>query len=90
MLESFKYRFLVESSKLNYKQIGHNISWKLFLENLNIEGDNNFATIFWNEPSRNSIKIDLRKFIFYGNNSGNIKTDNKKRKLIIFKNIMQN
>ena len=38
-LESFKYRFLVDASKLSFMPKGNNIDWKYFLENLNFEGD---------------------------------------------------
>ena len=69
-LESFKYRFLVDASKLSFMHKGHNIDWNYFLENLNFEGDNEKVTISWREPLEDSIKIDLKKFIFYGNNSG--------------------
>ena len=59
--ESFKYRFLIDASKLNFEPSGHDISWTLFLENLNFKGDNDIATISWDEPIEDSIEIDLRK-----------------------------
>ena len=65
LLKSCKYRFLAQCSKLKVKKVNHDIEWNNFLNNLIFTKEGNEISIYWDQPNRDCVKLDLGKLKFY-------------------------
>ena len=65
LLKSCKYRFLAQCSKLKVKKVNHDVEWNIFLNNLIFIKEGNEISIYWDEPTRGCVRLDLRKLKFY-------------------------
>ena len=63
--ESFKYRFLSEAEKKNFRNKRFHIEWSEFINCLSFEFKEKKVTISWDKPEKNSIQFDLNEVSFY-------------------------
>ena len=65
LLQSCKYRFLAQSSKLKVEKLNHDIEWNIFLNNLDFIRKGKEIYIHWNQPNIGYVILDLSKLNFY-------------------------
>lgn len=63
--ESFKYRFLIEAEKKNFRNNRFHIEWSEFINCLSFEFKEKKVTISWDKPEKNSMQFDLNEVSFY-------------------------
>ena len=76
LFESFKNRFLIEASNLNYKRINkpnESNDWINFLSELNFEYEGKQVLITWKnqKPEIQQLKVDINNLSFYSRVSKN-------------------